>query len=577
MSQRPLSKRLRRIWKSKRLRDRLLVLSLGAFVSAYLLSVCSRTTPSSYLACFVAFVPFLLTLERIERRRDAVLAGLLMSVFTVALVFPWFPEAAASYSGASSSLVWLFVLLLAPVLEPQFVVFALVRRAVRRADGPYSALRASVAAAAAYVGVELLFPKLFFDTVALGLHPSASLRQGAELVGVHGLSFLLLLVNEGLTLSIVRLARAPKARGAEHPALPAVLVLLAVLGWAGHGHARRAALAEGAGGPVITVGVVQANITNYDKLRAEKGAFETVRTILDTHFKLSDVIRAQKGLDLLVWPETVYPTTFGAPKSEAGAAFDEEIGAYVAKTGVPLVFGSYEAEGDDEYNASFFLTNDPEGKVRRASYRKRMLFPLTEWVPPMIDSPALRGMMPWAGHWKRGPGAEVVRMGSSGHEPITALPLICYDVLFPAFVAEGAAKGADLIVTLSNDSWFPDGRAPRLHLVSAAFRSIETRLPQVRATNSGISAIVAPDGEILARTRFDAEDTLAAAVPRGARGLTPMVTFGHLRAPALLALAALLLGHAFWFRARSRNPRAPRSEPRTEPRRPRATGPAAAP
>ncbi|MDC0746449.1 apolipoprotein N-acyltransferase [Polyangium mundeleinium] len=577
MSARSLPKRLRRFWTSKRLRDRLLVLTLGAFASAYLLGVCSRTAGASYLACLVTFVPWLLTLERAERFRDALFAGLVMSVFSVALVFPWFPETAASYAGTSPSLVWPLFLLLAPVLEPQFVVFALVRLAVRRADRPHPALRAALAAAAAYVGVELVFPKLFFDTVGLGLHPAASLRQGAEIVGAHGLSFLLLLVNEGLARSIVRLARAPKARGFDHPAVPAALGILAVLAGAGYGHARRAALADANEKPAITVGIVQANITSYDKLRAEKGAFETVRTILDAHVKLSDTIRTQKRLDLLVWPETVYPTTFGAPKSEAGAAFDEEIGAYVAKTGVPLVFGSYESEGDDEFNAAFFLTNDANGKVQRASYRKRMLFPFTEWVPPVLDSPSLRSMMPWAGHWKRGPGPEVVRVGSSGHEAITALPLICYDVLFPGFVAEAAAKGADLIVTLSNDSWFPDGRAPRLHLVSAAFRSIETRLPQVRATNSGISAIVSPDGDILARTRFDEEDTLSADVPRGARIVTPMVAFGHLRAPVLLALAALFLGHAWWFRARPCNPRAPRPEPRTAPRRPRSKGPAAAP
>ncbi|MDI1451140.1 apolipoprotein N-acyltransferase [Polyangium sp. 6x1] len=556
MSARPLPKRLRRFWTSKRLRDRLLVLGLGALVSAYLFGVCSRTAGSSYLACFVAFVPWLLTLERAERLRDALFAGLAMSVFFVALVFPWFPETAASYAGTSPSLVWPLFLLLAPVLEPQFVVFALVRLAVRRVERPHPALRAAIAAAAAYVGVELVFPKLFFDTLGLGLHPAVSLRQGAEIMGAHGLTFLLVLVNEGLAHSLVRLARAPKARGFAHPAVPAALAILVVLAGAGVGRARRAALAEANTRPAISVGVVQANITSYDKLRAEKGAFETVRTILDTHFGLSDAIANQKKLDLLVWPETVYPTTFGAPKSEAGAAFDEEIGAYVAKTGVPLIFGSYEGEGDDEYNAAFFLTNDAHGKVARASYRKRMLFPFTEWVPPVLDSPSLRSAMPWAGHWKRGPGPEVVRVGSSGHEAISALPLICYDVLFPGFVAEAAAKGADLIVTLSNDSWFPDGRAPRLHLVSAAFRSIETRLPQVRATNSGISAVISPDGEILARTRFDEEASLSADVPRGGRIVTPMIAFGHLRAPALLTMAAFLLGHAWWFRAAARRRRA---------------------
>jgi apolipoprotein N-acyltransferase len=138
------------------------------------------------------------------------------------------------------------------------------------------------------------------------------------------------------------------------------------------------------------------------------------------------------------------------------------------------------------------------------------------------------------------------------------VPLICYDVVFPGVVAAAAARGADLLVTLSNDSWFPDGRAPRLHLISAAFRSIETRLPQVHATNSGISAFIAPDGEILAQTRFDAQETLARRIPLGPRIVTPMVAWGSWLAPGLLALAAALVGRAFWRRARAVSPGAGR-------------------
>ena len=90
------------------------------------------------------------------------------------------------------------------------------------------------------------------------------------------------------------------------------------------------------------------------------------------------------------------------------------------------------------------------------------------------------------------------------------------------------------------------GRAPRLHLVSAAFRSIETRLPQVRATNSGISALISPDGEILAQTRFDRRETLSLPIPRGPHLVTPMMALGFLRAPLLLALATFLLARALW-------------------------------
>ncbi len=559
MSASPLPKRLRRLWKAKRPRDRRIVLSLGALSSGFLSYLTCRTEGVSFVFCFVALVPWLVAQERALRFRDAALAGLFMSVAFVAFVGPWFPETVAAYAGTSSLLLWPLFLLLAPLIQPQFLVFALVRLAVRSKAPPEASLSASLsasfvaslAAAAAYVGVELVFPKLFFDTLALGLHPSLYLRQAADLAGVHGLSFVVILVNEGLALSILSLVARPRGGRISPSALPAALAVAAVMALLGYGRARLAALAEGDERPAFTVGIVQANITNYDKLRAEKGAFETVRTILDAHFTLSDEIRARSAPDLLVWPETVYPTTFGAPKSEAGAAFDEEIGAYVAKTGVPLVFGAYESAGDDEYNAAFFLTPGSNGKVGRASYRKHRLFPLTEWVPESLDSAALRSAMPWAGRWKRGPGAEVVRVGLSGRDDLRVVPLICYDVVFPGSVASAAAKGADLLVTLSNDSWFPDGRAPRLHLVSAAFRSIETRLPQVRATNSGISAFISSDGEIFAQTRFDAQETLVRRIPRGPRSVTPMVAFGFLLAPLLLALSALLVARAFWLRARA--------------------------
>jgi apolipoprotein N-acyltransferase len=74
-----------------------------------------------------------------------------------------------------------------------------------------------------------------------------------------------------------------------------------------------------------------------------------VRAILDARFALSDEALSRGPLDLLLWPETVYPTTFGAPKSEAGADFDREIGAFVASRAVPLVFGAYDVEDAREF------------------------------------------------------------------------------------------------------------------------------------------------------------------------------------------------------------------------------------
>ncbi|MFT3776000.1 MAG: apolipoprotein N-acyltransferase [Minicystis sp.] len=509
-------------------------LALGSVLaSAAMLALYSRVEAPWFVLGLVAFVPWILAIDRAASIREAAALGAVMSAAFVAAVFPWFPAAAQRYTQGSPVLLWIVLIVAAPILEPQLVVFAVVRHVVRRAPGPRPALRAAIAGAFAYVAAELLVPKLFFDTLGLGLHPARTLRQAADLAGVHGLTWMLILCNEAVCAALTG-ARSASPRRRFAPLAGAMVMLLAA---AGYGHLRAAQIEARSTGPGHVVGIVQANITNYDKLRAEKGAFETVRFVLESHVSLSDALRERAGADVIIWPETVYPTTFGAPRSEAGAELDAQI---AASAGVPLVFGAFEAEGDREYNAAFFLDAGTGWPRAFTAYRKRMLFPLTEWVPETIDSESLRRTLPWLGHWTRGPGPKVVPLALRGGERVSVLPLICYDVLFPDLVGEGAALGADWIITLSNDAWFPDARAPRLHLISAAFRSIETRLPQARATNSGISAIISPTGDITARTGWDERAALAGRMTTAGRTITLAVAIGPWRAP-LAALATLLI------------------------------------
>jgi apolipoprotein N-acyltransferase len=127
--------------------------------------------------------------------------------------------------------------------------------------------------------------------------------------------------------------------------------------------------------------------------------------------------------------------------------------------------------------------------------------------------------MPWLGTWTPGTGAKVIPVALADGRTVRIAPLICYDVLAPALVHAATRAGAELFVTLSNDSWLAAGGAPA-RLVVAAFRSIETRRPQVRATNTGISAIITATGDIVAMAGVDARATLAAPVPDG-RGDPP--------------------------------------------------------
>src|SRR6185436_13342390 len=116
-------------------------------------------------------------------------------------------------------------------------------------------------------------------------------------------------------------------------------------------------------GTPITAAMIQTDIAHYDRLREKIGAFAAVRQILDAHFVLSAEALQRDRPDMLIWSETVYPTTFGTPKSPEGAEFDQEIARFVVGHGVPLIFGTYAVEGANEFNAAVLLEPAAGGKV----------------------------------------------------------------------------------------------------------------------------------------------------------------------------------------------------------------------
>ncbi|HYH97304.1 apolipoprotein N-acyltransferase, partial [Hyalangium sp.] len=411
-----------------------------------------------------------------------------------------------------------------------------------------------------YVGTEWAWPKLFADTLGQGLYSSVWQRQGADIAGAHGLTVLLFLGSECL-LAAVRMfaAQGWKWPGVRTLRTPVGVLVALVAGLTGYGAFRYqqvSALTQS--GPGLTVGVVQANITDYARLREELGTYDAVRMILDTHYELSRELMKEPKPDLIVWPETVYPTTFGSPKSQEGEEFDQELAQFVGENQMPIIFGSYDLEQDREFNAAMFLgpVGDAEEKrLELGVYRKTLLFPLTEWVPESLDTPFVRGLLPWLGTWKRGPGPVSLDFPLRGGRVLKVAPLICYEAIFPGYVAEAVRKGAELIVTISNDSWFGRSAGPRLHLTLAAFRSIEMRLPQVRATNSGISAFISPTGEIVREVQTGQRAGVVMTVPPTERVSTLMVAWGDWFGPtALVAGLVLLVAQALLSRRRQPAP-----------------------
>lgn len=491
---------------------------------------------------FVLLAPWLASLDASRTWKSTLLSAYLMTLAYTAAAFAWFGMEFGRYIHAGPAAGLAALLLAAPLFQPQILAFAVVRRLTRRRHGP---VLGALAGASAWVATEWLAPKLLGDTLGHGLHPSSLLRQGADLVGAAGLSFMLLLANEGVAAAMAR--RTEGLRAVAKPLALAALVPLLLAGYGysydySYGYRYSYAVPHAApatGGKPLRIGLIQSNITDYEGLRRAKGAQAVVREVLDTHFAMSYDAVMRQHADAVLWSETVYPTTFGHPKSEAGAAFDRDILDIVHAAGVPFIFGTYDSDGAGEYNAAAFVQPDT-GLM--GFYRKTHLFPFTEYVPAWLDGPALRRALPWTGNWKPGNGARVFPLRLADGREIPVQALICRDDVDSTLAIQGARLGAQALLTMSNDSWFSaEPLGAQLHQAAAAFRSIETRLPQYRVTTNGYSAMIDPTGRVLAGSRMG-ERTLVVA-DFAVRSPTPtlMVRWGDWVGPAACAVLAAIL------------------------------------
>ncbi|MBK9362746.1 MAG: apolipoprotein N-acyltransferase [Rubrivivax sp.] len=510
---------------------------LALVAGALLLAGYARGGPGWPLG-FVALLPWLWLLDRRRSLAGTLLVAYAMTLALVLAGFYWFGFAIGRFTQLGPVAGMALLLVFAPLLQPQLLAFALLRRAVRLRQGP---LAGALAGAAAWVGTEWLLLKPLGDTLGHGLYPSVWLRQGADLGGAVGLTVVLLLVNEALNAAL-----AGRSRGARALAAPLALAVLPPLLLAAYGQAvlGRPVAAQD---PPLRIGLIQANIADLEARRQAQGSHEVVRELLDTHFAMSYDAIERQGADAVLWSETIYPTTFGRPKSEAGAAFDREILAIVDAARVPFVFGTYDSDGEGEYNAAVVV--EP-GRGLVGFYRKTRLFPLTEQVPAWLDGPNLRRWLPWVGHWQPGTGARVLPLRLRDGRELPVQPLICRDAVDPGLAIAAARLGARALLTMSNDAWFSEHPlGAELHQAVAAFRSIETRLPQFRVTTNGFSAVIDATGAVRAGALMNERSLVVGALPVPQPPRTLAVAWGDWVGPAALVLLVLLLGAAPALRA----------------------------
>jgi apolipoprotein N-acyltransferase len=458
---------------------------------------------------WIAFVPILIAVQKVQEsghpkawQRYFVL-GFLMNVILCAGGFYWIVYATQQYGGIPYWASLLLMGLFCTIGQLQIPLYLLVRewaKKSRRFDECFWCW--PLLGGLVYAGIESIYPKLFSDTAGNAFYKSEWMRQAVDLGGPFVLTTLSIAVNEWITRAVLY---------KELRSLLAATGMLAAL--AGYGVYRVHQYSAPVPGPQLHTAMIQANIGDFLKIEAERGAEGATEQILQAYLSLGSVaIQHDPKPDLIVWPETAYPALFGKPMSPADRELERVTREMARQFGGTFAFGGYDQDVTlIEYNSFFFYD---AVKDQKQVYHKHNLLMFGETLPFAELFPGMKSWFPTMGFFGRGPGPMTVTVRNAGGTEFLLAPSICYEALFNDFSIEGANLGADALINVTNDSWFGPEGEPYLHLALSTYRSIETRLPMLRSTNTGFTVQVDPTGEIVKTTSLWHPEVLHASISK---------------------------------------------------------------
>jgi len=361
--------------------------------------------------------------------------------------------------------------------------------------------------------------------------------QAAALVGVYGLSWITLALAAAPAVLMIEVRRLAQAG-----MMVAAGIGLTALYAGGAGRLAAAPTATYAkDAPVIRV--VQANIDQKDKWKPEN---------LDLVFSAYEDLTARPAArrpDIVIWPEGALPAVID-DLIAAGSPYAPRLRDAV-QPGQTLLMGANRAEPDGQGGYRYFNTliafrRDAQALRVGGYYDKFRLVPFGEFMPlgDLAGRLGIRALVHMPDDFTAGPRSRPLVVEGMP----SVQPLICYEALFPGLA--GGERPA-WILNISNDAWFGRTSGPWQHLNIASYRAIEQGLPIVRSTPTGVSAVIDPQGRVLAGKRLGLGQfgVIDARLPSPARP-TVYSRFGDWSFAALLLLSA-----GAWLAGRRRRQR----------------------
>jgi apolipoprotein N-acyltransferase len=380
-----------------------------------------------------------------------------------------------------------------------------------------------------------------WNALGYALTSPLALAQNAALIGIWGLTFLAVAIFASpATLFDDR-------SESRWPRLPLMLAAAVLVVLAGYGTVRLART------PTEFVAGVHLRIMQPNLQQDVRFNYAAKQQVLDRYIGLSARPAGPAGgggdVTHLIWPESAFPFFLTRERDALAQIARLLNGSTVLITGSVRLVEPVTPPELTVYNSIYVL--DSDGLIA-ATYDKLHLVPFGEYLPfqRFLESLGLQQLTKQRGGFSAGDRRRLLLI--PGAPP--AVPLICYEIIFPGEVgahpalqgdgarSTAAAARPGWMINVTNDGWFGNSSGPYQHLQQARVRAIEEGLPLVRAANTGISAVVDPLGRIIEKLPLGAEGVIDARLPQPIAP-PPYTRTGDMPAAMMIAISLLLLLH----------------------------------
>ena len=434
-------------------------------------------------ALFFGFVPLWVYWLRAPGARAVLFSGWICQFTFTLVAFHWIAYTVNEFSHLGTALSVLVMLLYCSFANLQFPAAGwLWLKLFPR--GPLAARIAGLAlltAACERLGTSIFHWNFGYAWLYMGW-PAFQL---ADVTGFRWLCTVTICLNGFFLLAWQRRSWRPAAAAAG------IFLALNLLGaW----HARSLPIPDG----LLRALLVQPNVGNRDKERLDADP-KAGEYFLRRNFALTDRALASQPTppDVVVWPENAFPGFIADVKLDFGMG--PLIREYLKARKIDLLTGGFGMNAAGQVtNGLFALSRN--GTWLAPAYEKRLLLPFGEYIPGGDRIPFLKKWLPDVRDYGAGEGPVVLQVNGVGLGA-----QICSEGLFDFIARDLANAGSQLMVNITNDSWYGPWLEPWQHFYITMAKAVETRRPLLRDTNTGVSSVTLASGEILEQSPMGTE------------------------------------------------------------------------